>query len=163
MGNLWDKPGVPHKGWTCIDVIDRRADGLPVEESDYATCEMCGHEQIRFVHIMEHDEYGQLEVGCVCAQKMSNDYVNPRHRETKLKNRAARKTKWLKRKWRTSAKGNSFVNAEGHNLVVFPAKFKPGRWSFGIDGDFSRATFATESEAKLAMFDEFWQLIDDDE
>ena len=26
-GNRWDQPGVPHKGWHCVDVIDLRADG----------------------------------------------------------------------------------------------------------------------------------------
>jgi len=158
MSNLWDQPGVPHKGWRCIDVIDIRADGSSADETDYATCQMCGNERIRYVHIMEHDEFDRLEVGCICAEKMSGDYVNPRQTEAVLRNRAGRKAKWLKRKWRRSAKGNAFINAEGHNLVVFPAKFKPGRWSFGIDGDFSRQTFASEDAAKLAMFDRFWTL-----
>lgn len=26
-GNRWDQPGLPHKGWHCVDVVDLRADG----------------------------------------------------------------------------------------------------------------------------------------
>ena len=53
-GNRWDQPGVPHKGWHCVDVVDLRADGESADETDYATCQMCGNEKIRYVHIMEH-------------------------------------------------------------------------------------------------------------
>ena len=28
-GNRWDQPGVHHKGWHCVDVVDLRADGGP--------------------------------------------------------------------------------------------------------------------------------------
>lgn len=37
-GSRWDQPGVPHKGWHCLDVVDLRADGGPADETDYATC-----------------------------------------------------------------------------------------------------------------------------
>ena len=26
-GSRWDQPGVPYKGWPCVDVVDLRADG----------------------------------------------------------------------------------------------------------------------------------------
>ena len=26
-GNCWNQPGVPHKGWHCVDVVDLRVDG----------------------------------------------------------------------------------------------------------------------------------------
>lgn len=113
-GSRWDQPGVPHKGWHCVDVVDLRADGGPADETDYATCQMCGNEKIRYVHIMEHPDLDEnFEVGCVCAEKMSDDYEGPKRRETKLRNRAVRRTRWLQRKWRVSAKGNSFLNLEG--------------------------------------------------
>ena len=74
-GNRWDQPGVPHKGWRCVDVVDLRADGESADETDYATCQMCGNEKIRYVHIMEHPDLDEnFEVGCVCAEKMSDDY-----------------------------------------------------------------------------------------
>ena len=65
--NLWDQPDVPHKGWIFLDVIDT--------ETAEATCEMCGNERIRYVHMMAHADYPErLSVGCVCAEKMSDDY-----------------------------------------------------------------------------------------
>ena len=49
------------------------------EEIPYEQYEMCGNERIRFVHLMQHPDYPhELRVGCVCAEKMSDDYVNPR-------------------------------------------------------------------------------------
>ena len=130
-GNRWDQPGVPHKGWHCVDVVDLRADGESADETDYATCQMCGNEKIRYVHIMEHPDLDEnFDVGCVCAEKMSGDYEGPKRREAKLRNRAARRTRWLQRKWRVSAKGNSSLNVDGHNLGVHMNKFK--RWGYRI-------------------------------
>lgn len=51
-GNLWSTAGITHKGWLCVEVIDLRADVTPSEETDYAVCQMCGNERIRFVHVM---------------------------------------------------------------------------------------------------------------
>jgi hypothetical protein len=159
---LWSQAGVPHRGWHCVGVEDIRLDGQPEDEAEYATCQMCGNERIRFVHMMEHPDYGRgVEAGCVCAEKMSGDYVNPRLQEGRLRKKASRKARWLRRKWRTSHKGNHYLNVDGMNLVVFPAKFKPGRWCFRVDGDFSRSTYATHDEAKLALFEEFWERLSD--
>ena len=159
---LWSQPGVPHRGWRCVGVEDIRPDGQPEYETEYATCQMCGNERIRFVHMMEHSEFdGVIEAGCVCAEKMSGDYVTPRLQEGRLRKKASRKARWLSRKWRTSHKGNHYLNVDGLNLVVFPATFKPGRWSFSVDGEFSRTTYATHDEAKLALFEEFWERLSD--
>lgn len=84
----WNKEGVPHRGWRCIDVEDLAdlVDGT--EEIPYEQCEMCGNERIRFVHLMQHPDYPhELRVGCVCAEKMSDDYVNPRKAEDTLRKR----------------------------------------------------------------------------
>ena len=116
-GGRWDQSGVPHKGWDCVDVVDLRADGGPADETDYATCQMCGNEKIRYVHVMTHPDLAEnLEVGCVCAEKMSNDYEGPKRREAKLRNRAVRRKRWRQRKWRVSAKGNNFLKSNGDNL-----------------------------------------------
>ena len=72
----WNKPGLPHKGWTCVDVIDL-AEGIDETESiPYEQCEMCGNEKIRYAHVMSHPDYpDEIYVGCVCAEKMTGDYV----------------------------------------------------------------------------------------
>ena len=88
----WNKPGLPHKGWTCVDVIDL-AEGIDETESiPYEQCEMCGNEKIRYAHVMSHPDYpDEIYVGCVCAEKMTGDYVNPRRCENELRNRAQRR------------------------------------------------------------------------
>jgi hypothetical protein len=56
----WREPGVPHRGWSCVDVEDL---GQPD-----ATCGMCEVQVIRYVHTLEHPDYPEaLHVGCVCA------------------------------------------------------------------------------------------------
>jgi len=62
---------------------------------------------------------------------------------------------------RLSAKGNSFLNVDGHNLGVHPTKTK--RWGYRIDSRFSAKTYASKDEAKLALFDDFWAATQDDE
>lgn len=157
--SFWDTPGVPHKGWICINVYDVREDGSPPEEAEYETCNMCGNERIRYVHVMAHPQFGsELHVGCVCAEKMSNDYVGPKRRETELRNRAQRRKNWLTRSWRTSAKGNDFLNVEGKNVVIYPDKYRYGLWGYGIDGVFADERYGSKTDAKLAAFDGFWEL-----
>ena len=156
---LWDTPGVPHKGWECDTVYDIREDGSSPDETDYEICQMCGNERIRYVHVMSHPEYPKpLNVGCVCAEKMSNDYLGPKKKEKVLRNKASRRSRWLTRKWRLSAKGNDFLNVDGYNIVIYPNKFMPGKWSFGIDGKFSRNNFESKDKAKIAAFNKYWDL-----
>jgi hypothetical protein len=75
----WKQRGVPHRGWACVDVQDL---GAPM-----VVCEMCEIVSIRYVHVMEHEDYdGQLGVGCVCAQHMEEDRIGPKRRERLLIN-----------------------------------------------------------------------------
>lgn len=67
---------------------------------------MCGDEKIRYAHILEHPDLDEnFEVGYVCAEKMSDDYEGPRRRDARLRNRSARRTRWLQHTWRSSAEG----------------------------------------------------------
>jgi hypothetical protein len=47
MSTSWDKPGIPHKGWACVNVFDTRADDESAGEASYEECGMCGNEKIR--------------------------------------------------------------------------------------------------------------------
>lgn len=152
MTGKWRQPGVPHSGWICEDIEDL---GAPT-----AVCQMCEVRSIRYVHHLTHPDFGDeaLGVGCVCAEKMEQDYVQPRARERNLRNAAARKRRWLTRNWRISASGNDFLNTDGMNIVVFQ---RPnGTWSTRITDRFSsakkysRRTYASEDAAKLKAFDE---------
>lgn len=163
--NLWDQPNVPHKGWIFLDVIDT--------ETAEATCEMCGNERIRYVHIMTHaDHPGRLGVGCVCAEKMSDDYVNPRLRERELRNAAAKRIRDKKRAaeekethraaiieaaWKPSKNGNPYLlvylrykhGARKICAVILKSKFT-NNWAFRVDDLFSKYKYTSVDAAKIA-------------
>jgi len=145
----WSQPGVPHKGWTCTGIDDL---GAPE-----AVCEMCETQSIRYVHYMTHPDYPEeLGVGCVCAGYMEQDYEAARHRERSIKNAARRRSKWLNRAWKISAKGNPYLNTDGFNIVLYK---RSKQWSGIItnsetgDALHARRRYATLDEAKLAAFD----------
>ena len=150
---LWNQPGVPHKGWRCIDVEDLGA------ADD--TCEMCGNHPLRYIHTMEHDDHDPLRVGCVCAEKMATDY-DAKAAETKLKNKAGVRSRWLGRQWRTSRKGNPYLRIDG--LVIGVSPSFGGRWRYWITKqggtdlyENSPTSYETEDQAKLALFEPYWQ------
>lgn len=106
---------------------------------------------------MEHPDYpGELGVGCVCAGHMEQDYKAAKTREREIKNSARRRSKWLSRKWRASAKGNPFLNTDGFNIVLYR---HGSSWSGMITeletGEALRAhrRYPTLDKAKLAAFD----------
>ena len=153
MTGKWRKPGMPHRGWTCEGIEDL---GEPA-----AVCEMCEVATIRYIHYLTHHDFAEgvaLGVGCVCAEKMEQDYVSPRERERTLRNSAARKQRWLTRNWRISSSGNDYLNTDGMNIVVFQRS--NGIWSFRITDKysekqkFSPRTYKSEDAAKLNAFDE---------
>jgi len=141
--NRWDKPGIPRKGWIHQGVVD--------EGDAIHTCEMCGKEEIRFVHVMFHPLEGmQLAVGCVCAGKMIDDYELPRLKEKSVRNLANRKNKWLTRKWGVNAKGNHALKIGENRFLVYKTKY--GQWSWAVNGNFCLEYFKTMDEAKMNLF-----------
>lgn len=145
----WSRPGVPHRGWTCTGIDDL---GSPD-----SVCEMCETQPIRYVHYMTHTDYpNELGVGCVCAGHMEQDYVGARRRERSIKNAARRRSKWLNRSWRTSAKGNPYLNTDGFNIVLYRQGDKwSGTITYRATGEkvTARRRYQTLDRAKLAAFD----------
>jgi hypothetical protein len=142
----WDRPGIPRKGWSCLDVEDH-------EEPDFQ-CELCGYPEVRFVHVMEHPEFpGPLLVGCVCAGHMEGDYAAPREREREARNRAQRRQRWCRSTfWRTSAKGNLWRKVGGVRVVIFPSPRGDGRWRAMIGERYGALSHPTPQAAMLAVF-----------
>ena len=152
MPNYWKIPGVPHKGWRLIDVEDIREDGQSELDTNYECCMMCGHDKIRYVHIVSHDEYGEeFRVGCNCAEKMTGDYVNPEQRERELRNRANRRTNWNNKQWRISRNENYFMNYENHHLLIFKDRYS-GKFKIKIDELYGKKTYDDIENAKIAVF-----------
>ena len=141
--NLWKREEVPHQGWHCVGVEDL---GAPV-----GICEMCGYQIIRYAHHMEHPRYQSLVCGCICAGKMEGNIDEAKRREADLKNKLARKENFLKRKWKSSKKGNDYLKVDGHVIVIFA--LKDGKvWKYSIDNEFAKESFKTREEAVLAVF-----------
>ena len=146
----WSHQGVPHKGWQFRSFEDL---GDLV-----GTCEMCETQSIRYVHYMEHPDYGDvLGVGSVCAGNMGEDYTTAQERERQAKSKASRRTRWMQAQWRESARGNSYINRKGYNIVVYGSS---GRWAYRIqdrqtEQTWSEPGFASEDDAKLAAFERF--------
>jgi hypothetical protein len=119
---------------------------------------MCESQEIRYVHFMEHPDYPDtLQVGCVCAEHMSGDYIGPKRREKALQSAARRRATWLTRNWRVSAKGNDWLRTDGFHITVFR---KDGAWGGSIRDEkyerpvrFLRRRYPTSERAKLAAFD----------
>jgi len=156
MAGLWGNKGVPTKGWINVDMEDL---GAPEGQ-----CEMCGREEIRYVHVMEHPNYPDaVSAGCICAEHMASDYSaggkpsEAKQRENALKNAASRRRRWPELKsWKASKKGNPHVSRGGFHITVF---CQDGAYKFRLEHPrlaktyFSRRTYADEMAAKLGAFD----------
>ncbi len=119
---------------------------------------MCEAQDIRYVHYMEHPNFLlTLGCGCVCAEKMEEDYVGPRQREAALKASVGRRKRWLSRKWSVSSNGNDYLNTDGFNITVFQKRDLSwgGRIENRASGELvlSRRIYKTSDHAKLAAFD----------
>ena len=150
--NQWNKSGYPHKGWNWESVTD-------LEEATHV-CEMCDKENIRYVHTMRHSvENISIDVGCICAEKLSEDYTGLyKEREKKLRGIAQRKKSFLSRKWKHNLKKNSwFLDIDGITVTIFPDKFTPGKWKYVFNNKFSDLKFDTVESAQLAAFDAFFK------
>ena len=110
MTNLWNNPDVPHKGWHEETVIDT--------EAAVHTCEMCNKEEIRFIHVMLHPEHSEaLHVGCVCAEKMSNDYISSQKNLKRAKLLANNKKTWLRDSTWQHAPLRNFLYRESRTIT----------------------------------------------
>lgn len=149
----WSVPGVPHRGWHCVDLEDL--------EDLIGICEMCETQSIRYVHHMEHPTYPHaLGVGRVCAENMEGSHVAAQRREQRARSLPSRRSRWMKAQWRQSQLGNLYINRNGFNIVLYE---RPDGWTYRIKQRDSGhlwygTTYATRDEAKLAAFERFMAL-----
>jgi hypothetical protein len=152
MPNFWNIEGIPHKGWTLQDTYDVREDGQSEAETEYETCMMCNNERIRYVHVLTHKNVNkEFRVGRICAEKMTNDYVNPKRLEKELKSKAKKRIQWLKKDWNISQNGNYYLNYEQHHLLIYRDK-KATKFKCKIGEVFGQKSFDTLEQAKSAIF-----------
>lgn len=151
----WDRPDLPRKGWSNVDVED-------MEEPCFE-CEFCRYPEVRFVHVMTHPEYrGALRVGCVCAGHLEENYAAARDRERRARNTATRRD-YMRRRydralalwdldWDVTPKGNLFRRSRHLNLTVFPDPRRPGRWKAVIGERFGTISYPTRDDAVRGIF-----------
>lgn len=144
-----------NNGWKLQDVIDLQDSGLFYGE--YESCEYCHHEQIRFVHILHHPNHpNPLRVGCICAERLTNDSITPKKREQALRKRAERRKRWLKRNWIWSQKGNlylAFTDRETHEKHCVGIMPREDYYKVWIDEDRGTLQYPTQELAQLKIFE----------
>jgi hypothetical protein len=155
MPGLIDNPDVPREDWRCMEVADLLEKHTGHRE---VICEMCGVVNIRYVHVMEHDNFDEvLGVCAACAGLMTGDSVNPGRIETEVRKKSEARDRWLAGHWYLSARDNWVINVSGVNMGVFPVKFKHGLWSCRIGEKFFKGMYPSALEAKYALFEELWK------
>lgn len=145
----WSRSGVPHRGWVCVGVEDLQA----VD----AMCEMCESTEIRYVHHMVHRDFsGSLSVGCICAGHMEGSVAASQKREAQMKNRAGRRRRFPKLRWKTSRSGNPTRETDGFRVTIWP---KGDLWCYTVASKdssvvrHSRRSYGSPDDAKLGSFD----------
>lgn len=143
--NLWNHPDIPHKGWILNDYYSN--------EHPEHKCEMCGQEDIIHVFVMKHKEANlTLEVGCVCAEKMLNDYINPKKYKAFLINWKKRRKNWPNLKWYNTMKGNIDIKKDGNHVVIYTNNTFHG-YKLLINNQFGKKEYNSVHDAKMAAFD----------
>jgi len=143
--NLWKRSDVPHDGWSCIDIIDL---GEP-----NGICRMCGHQIIRYVHVMFHPNYPKrIGAGCICAGRMEGNPEAARERENAFKNRQSRLETFLNHPLKRSRNGNEYFKYHNEIITLFRDKFREGYYRTAFRNSFS-ASYPTKEEALKEAFD----------
>ncbi len=119
---------------------------------------MCGKENIRYVHIVEHPQViEEYHVGCKCAEKMTDDYETPKRLEGVLRSRASRRAEWVHTNWKVSKKGNTYLKKNGHILTIFKDK-RTNKYKCSIDDTFGTVVHPTIAKARMALFDKMEEM-----
>lgn len=116
---------IPHDGWEHIVVEDLGENIPPDEPIPYESCEICGNEQIRYVHILRHPDYeGEIRVGRICASRMIGDNVTPFQKENALRNRINRRERFLQKEWRYKPEtGNYTLRFKGKQITIMRSRY----------------------------------------
>ncbi|MGN1347136.1 MAG: UvrD-helicase domain-containing protein [Eubacteriales bacterium] len=143
--NLWKRSDVPHEGWVCEAIYDL---GEPV-----GICRMCGHQIIRYVHVMRHPQYRRkIGAGCVCAGRMEGNPEAARERETAFKNRQSRLETFLRLPLKRSRNGNEYVKYKNEIITLLRDKYKEGYYKSVFRNVYSMP-FSSKEAALMDAFD----------
>lgn len=128
--NYWNQKSIPHKGWYNQGYED-------LEQATHV-CDMCGKEEIRYVHTMYHplvDNY--FRVGQVCAEKLTEDYETAKKQIKLMKKRSS----WTNGRWKVDEQFDSHTKS-------FNSTY--GRTEVTV--------FKVDNEYKISMFDRIFKV-----
>ncbi|QRY68214.1 hypothetical protein JVX98_07975 [Ensifer sp. PDNC004] len=146
----WSQAGVPHKGWTCINVEDLGEPSM--------RCQMCEAAEIRYVHYMTHPQYPDaLSCGAVCAGHLEEDLLRAEERDKSMRSTAGKRKRFpLRSGWALNRSSNPQITVEGFRVTMFS---KGGFWKGVIHDKVTNQTYFTRDRfhdlhaAKMAAFD----------
>lgn len=144
--NYWNKNEIPHKGWYNQGHED-------LEEAIHV-CDMCGKEEIRYVHTMYHplvENY--FRVGRICAEKLTEDYVTPKKQIKLMKKRNS----WMNDRWKVDelfdSHTKSFNSKYGRaELIVFKVN---NEYKISMFDRIFKTSFDSVKEAKAFVYDTY--------
>ncbi len=106
--------GAPLDGWVISSTYDRLE-----EKAELFTCELCGCNRVRIVHVMKHEYYFErVSVGCICAGIMEGDILAAKERDRLMKNRAKRRERFPRRKWIKLSDGSFILYYRGSRVII---------------------------------------------
>lgn len=114
----WNIHGYPTYGYTLQTVMDVRVDDD--SEPHYETCGFCGHERIRYVHVLTHPDLDRnLETGKVCSGKLIGDPEKADEMERAARSRSQKLKRWMERPLQITDSGNYYTKARGYHILIF--------------------------------------------
>ena len=149
-------PGFPTKGWQEAYVED-----LGASEDDHRLCGYCGQEWVRYLHTLHHTDgdWGALEVGCICAGRLTGDELGAKASDRAARNLSARRASWCGLKgWRPGRpEGVIVLKKDGRIFCMTRSKYGSwaGSWTGRGDEVWKRVDgwHRDLDAAKLALFD----------
>lgn len=144
MQQIWNRKGMPHKGW--------KLQGYTDLQTPEATCEMCGKEQIRYVFELAHAEYPEpITAGSECAKKMCDDYTTSTALMKAFRRRAGIRRRLIKRRMRPIGfRGSLLLRYKWHEIVVLNEN---SGFAYRVNGKRGGQCYSTAHEAKIAAIE----------
>lgn len=143
----------PTTGWVEDYVTD-----LGTGESQM--CQCCEKEWVRYVHAVHHKDglWMSLEVGCICAGRLTGDPERSKQLDSAARNISARRANWCTLKgWKIGRKGGLILKKDGRIFAINRSKYGSwaGSWTGRGDEVWQRVDgwHRDLDAAKLALFD----------
>jgi hypothetical protein len=136
--------------WRLVEVIDSAESDI--QRSDFPSCEQCGKEGIRFVHVLEDNFTGEnRRVGSECSRLLTSNSVMVAHLERLARNTAASKARFLRSvQWETLAGGN--VRSVYKRYDIFLRRLSEDIFEVSINGTYRISACQGLHAAKMAAY-----------